>query len=288
MKKLIILSGISGAGRSTAATILEEEKFQIIDNLPSELVNELVNLIILDTTSRYDRTAITVNILDLESLLNKLLLHKDKIDVKLILLTANQDDILSRYKLTRHVHPLQAYGYSLEEALQRERKAESRLRDRAYYFFDTSAVSVSMLRKFIFEIISESDAKLHLTTVGFTSFGFKHGLPLDADVVFDVRMIPNPYYIDELRPLTGLDEPVIKFLNEQEIAKETLQQINSYLEFYLESYIAEARGLISIAIGCSGGQHRSVYIAEELTKHFKTKGYRTAVFHRDKLKSRGF
>ena len=286
MNKLFIVSGISGAGRSTVSTVLEEKKFQVVENLPAELLEQFVHLMAHDKSKRYERTAITVNILDVELLLEKLEPYKHLIDTKLILLTATSDVIIARYKLTRHVHPLQTQGYSLEEAISRELDEEIKLRDKADYFLDSSGLSVSDLRGLMFEIISEEKDSQHITIITFTSFGFKHGLPLDADVIFDVRMIPNPYYIEELRPLTGVDEPVISFLNEQEMAHDTYNQVVKYLEFYLESYIKEARGLISIGIGCSGGQHRSVYISERLTEHFAKRGYRALTYHRDKRRSK--
>lgn len=278
MKRLIILTGVSGAGRSTAAYVLEELKYRVIDNLPHELADSFIEAIIKDKAKRFDKSAITTNIIDARFLIDRLSKQKH-IEYELIVLTANKEELLSRYKLTRHMHPLQASGYTLDEALDLEIKVETELRDQTKYFIDTTGKNASDLRKLLFNALDTKKSKARVL-INFVSFGFKNGIPIDADLVFDVRMISNPYYIDELKKLTGKDAPVKAFLAAQNVTTATIKNVEDYLTFYLPEIGRENRGLIVVGIGCSGGQHRSVYIAEQLKEKYKD-SYRVTVNHRD-------
>ena len=283
MKNLIILSGISGAGRSTAAITFEELGYNVMENLPKELVGALLSLIAKNKEGVYQKSVLVANIVEVEMILKYTADHPE-IKPQLILLTSEQSEILNRYKLTRHVHPLQVSGKTLEEALQIERTIETKIRDKAHLFIDTTGKTVSDLRRILLSSFRHHRGK-NYTTINFVSFGFKHGIPLDADLVFDTRTIPNPYYVHSLADKTGRSKEVREYLEKQPGTEEFKTAVVSFLDYYLREVNEEARGYITIAIGCSGGQHRSVYFAEKLKEYYKDE-YRTFVSHRDVVRFR--
>lgn len=283
MKNLIILSGISGAGRSTAAMAFEELGYNVIENIPKELIAPLLTLIARDEEGLYNKTVLVANILEVEKVLKYTNKHPE-IEARFVLLTAEKGELLTRYKLTRHLHPLQINGKTLEEGLTVEKEVEQQVRDQAYLFIDTTGKTVSDLRKIIFTAFRKHRGK-NVTSINFVSFGFKHGIPIDADLVFDTRTIPNPYYVPSLADKTGRSRSVVKYLEEQAETSVFKEKLIAYLDYYLLEANREARGYVTIAIGCSGGQHRSVYFAEFLKKHYQKK-YRTFVSHRDVVRFR--
>lgn len=276
-KQLVILTGLSGAGRSTASFVLEELKYRVIDNLPAELIESLLNLLTSESAHHNAKTAITINIMEAEKLILSLKKSKD-FDIKLFLFVATKEDIISRYKLTRHLHPLQVNGLSLEDGIDKEMQMEARIREQADFFIDTSNMRVIDLRKQMFSILKNS--RTPTIKVNLVSFGFKYGLPLNADIIFDARLLPNPFYIPELKNKTGKDQAVVDFLNNQSQSKELIDHIFSYLVFYLSKASEEARGMIVVAIGCSGGQHRSVYCVERVAEKLK-ESFLVSTTHRD-------
>ena len=283
MKNLIILSGISGAGRSSAAITFEELGYNVMENLPKELIGSLLSLIAKNIDGVYQKTVLVANIIEVEMILKYTNEHPE-INSKLVLLTAEKGEILNRYKLTRHVHPLQINGKTLEEALEIEQKVETKIREKAVLFVDTTGKTISDLRRILFSLFRNHRGK-NVTTINFVSFGFKHGIPIDADLVFDTRTIPNPYYVHELADKTGRSKEVITYLENQPETGEFQKSLINYLNYYLGEVNKEARAYITIAIGCSGGQHRSVYFAERLRDYYKNE-YRTFVSHRDVVRFR--
>ncbi len=283
MKNLIILSGISGAGRSTAAMAFEELGYNVIENIPKELIVPLLSLVARNDDGVYQKSVLVANILEVEKILKYTDEHPE-INARFVLLTAEKGELLNRYKLTRHIHPLQIHGKTLEEGLTIEKEVEEKVRDQAYLFIDTTGKTVSDLRRIIFTAFRKHRGK-NVTSINFVSFGFKHGIPIDADLVFDTRTIPNPYYVPTLADKTGRSRSVVKYLEEQEETPVFKENLIKYLDYYLSEVNKEARGYVTVAIGCSGGQHRSVYFAEFLKKHYQRE-YRTFVSHRDVVRFR--
>lgn len=277
MAELVILTGVSGSGKSTALFAFEEMKYNCIENIPLQLCDSMLDIIEQDQSKVYAKTLLSVSLSDAHDFIIRAKKRKN-IKLTVTLLYASKNELLARYKLTRHVHPLQAQGYTLDHALDTEMAYSNLVREYADLYIDTTGLGIVEFRKLLFTHYRRQ--KKGLMTVSFVSFGFKHGAPSDADLVFDTRVIPNPYYIEELRKLTGKDGPVAKFIEEQSVANELKKNMYHYLDFYLAKANAESRGYFVVAIGCSGGQHRSVYFAEQLYKYY-SKAYKTLVHHRD-------
>lgn len=277
MAELVILSGVSGSGKSTALFAFEEMKYNCIENIPLQLCDSMLDIIEQNQEKTYSKTVLSISLVDAREFIIRAKKRK-KLKLTVTLLHASKNELLARYKLTRHVHPLQAQGLTLDAALDREIEASDQVREFADLFVDTTGLGIVEFRKLLFTHYRRQ--KKGLMTVSFVSFGFKHGAPSDADLVFDTRVIPNPYYIDELKRLTGKDKPVADFIEQQPVAQELKKQMYEFLTFYLAKANAESRGYFVVAIGCSGGQHRSVYFAEQLCKHYSA-SYKTLVHHRD-------
>lgn len=282
--KLVVVSGRSGSGKSTALQALEDIGFYCIDNLPALLLPELVQQ--MNTNSDHPaRVAVSIDARNLRSNLlqfpelYKQLRQEQNADYELLFLDAVEATLLKRYSATRRKHPLSDDNQGLQSAIQYEKKLLEPIADLADIRVDTTRLSLYELRDTIkLRIAQRREQQLSLQ---FESFGFKHGVPLDADVVFDVRVLPNPYWIPELRGYNGREQPVVDFLdNEAEVA-EMLTDIQQYLERWLPRYAANNRSYVTIGIGCTGGQHRSVYIAERLTAHFADSMSNVHVRHRE-------
>ena len=272
--RIVLITGISGSGKSVALNVLEDAGFYCVYNLPPALLPQLV-----DTLSEQgnERVAIAVDARSAESLADlpvsvKLLRDRGH-DVKAMFLTANTHSLVARFSETRRSHPLShevrpgenpAARRTLIECIAEERERLGAI-EKLGLVIDTSELSASKLRAWIKELVELERAPL---TLFFESFAFKLGVPLDADFVFDVRAIPNPYYDLALRPLTGMDEPVIKFLDAQPHASEMLDDIKKFIEKWLPAFKTDNRSYLTVALGCTGGQHRSVYMAERLAAHF--------------------
>lgn len=275
--ELVILSGISGSGKTSANYAFEEMHYSCISNLPVFLFEQLFEKLQKPTDSSYLKTFVTIRIEYLPKILELVKKYKD-IDSDVLILHADKDTVLNRYKLTRHAHPLQASGITLDKALDYEYNLLAKYKDDVNFVINTTDLSIRQLREIIFK--RYGDPNKNPVMVSFISFGFKNGAPQDADIIFDVRTVPNPYYLDELKYLSGLDQPVIDFINKQRETKENFDLITQYLDKYIPSTIRENRGMIVVAIGCTGGQHRSVYFVENLAKRYKF-NFPVFVHHRD-------
>lgn len=276
MIDLIILTGVSGAGKSTAVRTFEEMDYYIVENVPFSVIPKLYKAF-EDDPVRYRRTVVVVAI-D-EALKAAQAARKNtNFRVTFLALDASEAELLTRFRLTRHIHPAQAHGLSLADSLERDRKIMDVLKKDVDMYVDTTGKTATELRKFIFTNIQGMESGN--LTISFVSFGFKHGVPNDVEMIFDTRIVPNPYWISELRDMTGLDEPVKKFVLEDKEAKELIKNIEKYLDYYLAKVRAEDRNFFVVGIGCSGGQHRSVVIAQYLASKYAA-NYRTLCLHRD-------
>lgn len=279
--KVIIVSGLSGSGKSIALHALEDEGYYCVDNLPVRLLPSLVTQLRDDGANGHIAVGIDVrNRSFLEALPSSLeALTAQDIDHDIIFLDANDDILVKRYKETRRKHPLMDDDTSLLEGISLERERLKSLSLGADLRIDTTYTTPHILRQQLRDFISH-DRKSNMTLV-FRSFGYKHGTPLDADYVFDIRCLPNPYWQPALRRYTGLDEPVIAFLDKQTDVQKMINSICEFLEKWLPAFNAEQRAYITVGIGCTGGQHRSVFIAERLARHFAAHDFRTLVRHRE-------
>lgn len=285
--KFLIISGLSGAGKSKVASNLEDLGFYCVDNMPVDLIPQLAG-VCLATKGRYDRVALVTDVRggqNFEALFQSLKeLEKSALDYKIVFVEASEETIINRYKETRRKHPLTIDGTSLVDAVRREREILRIVRERADHIIDTTAFSTGKLRGEIIRLFA-SEQRERTMAVNVTSFGFKYGVPIDADLVFDVRFLPNPYYIDSMRDLSGLDAPVHEFVMSFTQTNDFLDKLKDLLGFLLPLYTEEGKSLLTIAIGCTGGHHRSVTIASQLGTHIKTRGYETSVTHRDLSRS---
>jgi UPF0042 nucleotide-binding protein len=278
--KLILISGLSGSGKSIALNVLEDAGYFCVDNLPLALLMHLVEQL---SAEGYDRIAVAMDMRGgsgvaafLPEQLRDLRIAGD-VDMRFLFLHARDDVLIQRFSETRRRHPLAAGDITLAEAIAHERDMLEDLAGLGHRI-DTSNLRPNALRAFIKDF-AELGSNSGLTLM-FESFGFKHGLPLDADLVFDVRCLPNPHYDPQLRVLTGLDKPVIDFLEAEPDAMRMLEDIGRFVENWLPAYIGDNRSYLTVAVGCTGGQHRSVYFAEHLAARFRDK-VRVLVRHRN-------
>ena len=282
--EILIISGLSGSGKSRAATFLEDIGYYIVDNLPAEMMLKFANFCTA-SGGRYDRVALVYDVRAgepfqrLVDVVDKLR-RKGGVRCRMLFLEADTRAIISRYKETRRSHPLCAEGLSIEEAVRRERELLAPVRERADFVLDTSAFSTAKLRSELLSLFGGGDTQQALN-VSVMSFGFKNGLPLEADLVFDVRFLPNPYYVPELKHLTGLDEPVREYVFASEAAGRFLERLEPLLAFLLPQYLQEGRTELVIAVGCTGGRHRSTAMAHHLANYIGDLGYPVSESHRD-------
>ncbi len=272
--RVVLVTGISGSGKSVAIKVLEDDGFYCIDNLPVRFLQEVIGSL---AQAGHDRVAVSIDarsgasVADLRSMLAGLV-HRGH-DVKVLFLNARNETLVQRYSETRRRHPLTARepqashdgSRTLLESIERERELMSSIEDLGVSI-DTSDLHPNVLRKWVRDVVGAQRAPL---TLLFESFAYKHGVPLDADLVFDARCLPNPYYTSELRPLTGQDEPVAAFLRGIPSVQRFVDHVGNFLHTWLPSYIQENRSYLTLAIGCTGGQHRSVYCVEELAQRFR-------------------
>lgn len=275
--QLFLISGLSGSGKSVALKVLEDSGYYCVDNLPAELLATLVEHL---RTAGYSKIAVSIDVRSANSIqrLPQLLVEVKAhgMDVHMIFLDAKSETLVKRFSETRRLHPLSDGVRTLPECVERERELLADICDIGHRI-DTSEVSASSLRQWIKEFIRMNRAQL---TLLFESFGFKHGLPLDADFVFDVRCLPNPHYDPLLQPLTGRDQPVIDFLENTPQALAMYTDIRDFITRWLPCFIADNRSYFTVAIGCTGGQHRSVFLAEKLAQHFRSE-QQVLVRHRE-------
>lgn len=274
--ELVILTGVSGAGKTTALRAFEEMDYYIVDNVPSSVIPKLFEAFEKDEV-RFRKTLLSMHINEVSKAVI-LARENKKFNVTFMALDASKAELITRFRLTRHLHPVQAHGLSLIEGIDIDRKIMDALKDEVDIYIDTTSKTVPELRKYIFKNIEGMEKKE--LTVNFISFGFKHGIPSDVEIIFDTRIVPNPYWIPELKELTGIDQEVKDFVLNDKEAKLLISEIQKYLKFYLKKVQDEGRNFFVVGIGCSGGQHRSVAIAQYLQEKF-AKIYRTLVIHRD-------
>lgn len=282
--KLLIVSGLSGSGKSIALDTLEDCGYYCIDNLPVTLLEDFINHVMLVDPLTYAKTAIGIDARNQTERLGHFsdsisLIQSKGISCEVIFMQAEEATLLKRYSETRRKHPLTDSNIPLKEALSIEREMLTPIARHASVIIDTSRTHYHQLRGLIKEQIGERDIK-HIS-LQFQSFGFKHGVPLDADFVFDARALPNPYWMPELRGLTGKDHEVASFLLGQPLAAEFYNDIIGFLGRWIPYFEAEGRTYLTVAIGCTGGQHRSVYLIETLGAFFKAAYANVIVRHRE-------
>ena len=283
MSEFVVITGLSGAGRSLAADDLEDLGWFVIDNLPPELVPKVVELAQAPRSS-IERVALVVGTGAYQDQVLPMLqwLRSSGANVRVLFLEASTDALVRRYDSTRRRHPLSVGGDQehLVAAIERERGLVDPVKDQADVVVDTSDLNVHELRRRMRTLFTP-EAGGSAMQVTLLSFGYKHGLPLDADLVFDCRFLPNPHWIEELRPLTGLDPAVSEYVLKQKAAQDFLPRLMELLTQLLPAYTAEGRAYLTIALGCTGGRHRSVTLSEQLATLLRRQGYAPSVLHRD-------
>ncbi|MEQ1619937.1 MAG: RNase adapter RapZ [Methylococcales bacterium] len=282
--KLLIVSGLSGSGKSIALDTLEDCGFYCIDNLPVTLLEDFINHVVLLDRKTYAKSAIGIDARNqsesLAAFSEILVVIRSKgIDCEIIFMQAEESTLLKRYSETRRRHPLTDLNIPLKEALKLEKEMLTPIAKHASVVIDTSRTHYHQLRDLIRDQIGERDIT-HIS-LQFQSFGFKHGVPLDADFVFDARSLPNPYWVPDLRGLTGKDQLVVDFLQKQELVAELFKDIVDFLQRWIPRFEAEGRSYLTVAIGCTGGQHRSVYLVDALARQFKSPSLNVIVRHRE-------
>lgn len=279
---VVVITGMAGAGRSTAAKALEDLGFYVVDNLPPKLISRVVEIADVADRPSY-RLAVAVDsrtgIYTFEELQEEILvLQRLGIPTMVVFLDADDQSLIKRFQETRRPHPLTAD--TLEEAIAAEREVLTDLRGNADVLIDTSELSVHDLRRRLVEAFEAPEPKRRMR-VSVTSFGFKHGSPRDLDLVFDVRFLPNPHWVAELRPLSGLDAPVAEYVLNDEVAQEFVGRVADLLEFLVPRYVDEGKAYLRVGVGCTGGRHRSVAIAEELARRLTDADTAASTWHRD-------
>jgi len=289
--EIVVVTGLSGAGRTTAMHCLEDMGFFCVDNLPAKLIPLFANLC-GSTEGHISRAALTIDVReghffeDVFTALDELV--ASGFDYRVLFLDASDGSLIRRYSATRRTHPLAGEGEAVAEGISREREMISRLRERATWIVDTSNLTEHELKARLKEKMGEKlglgeESKWPLA-VHVTSFGFKYGVPMDSDMVLDVRFLPNPNYVKELKPLTGMHEEVSRFVLEREETKEFLNKILDLLCYLLPQYTKEGKVYLTISLGCTGGRHRSVALAEQIGSFLREKQYVAHVRHRDVTK----
>nr|CAA9228522.1 RNase adapter protein RapZ [uncultured Armatimonadetes bacterium] len=285
---ILVLSGMSGAGKQLAATHFEDMGWRVVDNLPPRLLPDLVAgemgafgrkgdppprlLVICDARAEK-------GILDLLPAIA--LLRGGGMEPRLLYLDASDEILVRRFKETRRTHPLFLPHRGILPAIQAERELLHPIKERADRVIDTTGLSPGDLRGELLELFGDPEQRLHPLTVTVSTFGFKHGLPLDADLVFDVRFLRNPHYVDELRPLDGRDAAVDRYVCEDERTGCFLERLYDMVGWSLPQYVTEGKAYLTVAVGCTGGKHRSVVIGEKLAQFLRDRGYRVLLQHRD-------
>ncbi|MCL2086622.1 MAG: RNase adapter RapZ [Oscillospiraceae bacterium] len=281
--EFVIVTGLSGSGKSTALNALEDIGYFCMDNLPLELLPKLAQLF-GDTVSRHDKVAMVIDIrlgakfLQLDDYIGAL--RDSGINVKVLYMDCELSVAIKRYKETRRKHPLDdEVGGDMEVAVKTEDEILLPFRTKADFYIDTSQMPVTKLKESILDLFL--DNLNDSISVRLISFGFKHGSPRDADIIFDVRCLPNPFYIDELKNKTGMDNPVSEYVMQSEISRELLEKLCALISFTLPEYIKEGKSRLVIAIGCTGGHHRSVTFCEKIAAYLETLEYKPVIVHRD-------
>jgi len=286
--KLVIITGLSGAGKTAALRYFEDAGYYCIDNLPASMLVNLIDFF-KEKESNIIKIAVAVDLRSgffFDEIYKTLdLLKKHSIKCIILFLEASKSTIIKRFSLTRRKHPLVEDG-DLLTGIEKELEKLYPLREMSDAIIDTTSMTPKELKIEIAERIMDSDEKSSLFQISVVSFGYKYGIPQESlDIVMDVRFLPNPYYIEELKGLNGLDNPVIDSVMSNEETKKFLRMFEKMLDFLIPNYIEEGKSYLGIGIGCTGGRHRSVVIAEKLLEYLKLKGYSVRIFHKDIEKS---
>ena len=281
--EILIISGLSGAGKSKAASFLEDMGFYIVDNMPAAMILKFAEFC-AGGSGRYDRVALVYDVRTANSF-DELFDVLDKLKAmdgvcRMLFLEASPETIIKRYKETRRTHPLAEAGGSVAQALQKERMLLQPVRDHADYVLDTSGFSTTKLHAEILNLFSDAALEdgMHVNVL---SFGFKNGIPVEADLLIDVRFMPNPYYIEELKRKTGLDDAVRDYVFSFSQTNDFMTRMKDMLSFLLPLYSEEGKTVLVLAIGCTGGHHRSVAVAHALAEFIEQAGYPVTEIHRD-------
>jgi len=282
--KLVVISGVSGSGKSNALHVLEDLDFYCIDNLPVGLLPAFAEQTQASPKEPITHAAVGIDARNLPDQLHRFAyileqLRNKGVAVEIIFLDADDNILLKRFSETRRKHPLTEDQNTLSEAIKQERELLAPIASRADLIVDTSQTNIYQLRDLIKERLTGSTTQNF--SLLFESFGFKHGVPTDADFVFDVRCLPNPHWDANLRKFTGLDQPVVDFLKEHDVVKQMYDDINKFLANWIPKFEYENRSYLTIAIGCTGGQHRSVYLAQKLCDAYRARRSHVHVRHRD-------
>ncbi len=282
--EFLIVSGLSGGGKSTVMSILEDSGFFCVDNLPPVLIPKFAE-VCLAGVGTYERVAMVCDIRAGEQFTGLFeamdALDAMKFQYKVLFVEADTAAIIKRYKETRRSHPLITEADSLSEAVEQERTAMEPLRERADYIITTTALPVQKLRGQVLDMFAPNRKSRNEMSISVTSFGFKYGVPLEADLVFDVRFLPNPYYVEELRPQTGLDKGVSDYVLDNPITQELMEHLRRFMDFLLPHFVEEGKSALVIAVGCTGGRHRSVAVTHALCEYIQGLGYAAGENHRD-------
>jgi UPF0042 nucleotide-binding protein len=281
MADILVITGLSGAGRSQAAADLEDLGWYVVDNLPLSLIEKVVELATSSGVVGVGLGLVLGRVTEQASIIDEVArLRSAGHRVRIVYLDASTPELVRRYGATRRKHPLGGEGTTVMGAVERERALLEPVKAAADLVIDTSALTVHQLKTRIGEAFGPAD---HATTLQTTlqSFGFKHGLPLDVDMVFDCRFLPNPFWVEELRERTGLDEPVRDYVLGQDAAGPFLDRVEDLLVSLLPAYVAEGKSYLTVAFGCTGGRHRSVAVAAEMARRLRRHGYQPQVGHRD-------
>lgn len=281
---LLVISGLSGAGKSQASKLFEDLGYACVDNLPVALLDNFLDLR-RSEPDRYRHAALVLDIRagDPAAAIERAAsaLRSDGSRLELLFLEASDASLVSRFSETRHRHPLHATRGGVQASIAEERRRLGRTRDLADHVIDTTGLSIGQLKERLFAVVPRTSAADELR-IDIVTFGFKHGIPLEADLVFDVRFLTNPYWNPELRPLSGMDEPVRDFVLSQPAARRFLDLVTELLELTVPAYRAEGKEQLRLALGCTGGYHRSIALAEELAGRLaKMPSASVAVFHRE-------
>ncbi|MCI7239985.1 RNase adapter RapZ [Aerococcus suis] len=283
--KLVVITGMSGAGKTVAMQSFEDMGYFCVDNMPPSLLPKFWELIkdsgkitkiclVIDLRSRAFFTELVDAIEEMD--------NTQFISLNIVFLEANDSELVSRYKETRRSHPLQVDGGSVLKGIQAEREQLKAIREQSHLIIDTTSITPRELRAELTREFQISDDQNFFVEV--LSFGFKYGIPIDCDIVMDVRFLPNPHYIPELKPLTGLDQPVYDYVMAQPDTQTFYKKFIDLIDFTLPLYKKEGKSSMTIGIGCTGGQHRSIALAQRTGEHIRELGYRTNISHRDRSK----
>lgn len=281
--EFLIITGLSGAGKSRAADVLEDIEYYCVDNMPVALIPKFAEFCIA-AGGKYEKVALVTDVREGGSFDELLLaldtLEKNGCSCHILYMDADTRTLIRRYKESRRPHPLAEPGVSIEEAVNREIELLAPVRERADYIINSSSLTLGMLQNRISSLFAENGRKRELD-VTVMSFGYKYGLPMEADLVLDARFLPNPFYIDELRNLTGLDTPVAEYVFSHSQSRDFLTRIEDLIDYLLPFYLEEGKYTLTVAIGCTGGRHRSVALASALTDHLHAVGTAAVNINRD-------